>query len=334
MSSNSSVNISVGSFNVGAGWFDYEEMLKASSTEFEKMNRLLADCKNEEQGVAKRWELQDAVETLAANRLGELDVICLQEVKRLGRAFITTLKSIGFEIYCIDKNSRHIDTAIAIKSARFEANPEECHITSASHEQEIGYGQEIACVVAKIKDLGIPLALQSLHNWGFQLYAPDYKSYKIYNEHDKEQSSYAYDYTQEAIDNVESRYRGFSVVGGDLNNNPDNFKPPFDLMDAAGYQTLTPDVATNVNRGDPDYMHRTIDFLFAGEGSWLYRTINLIKSIFVSTPKFSVDAAKVVPDFSFTVGQCCSDHLPIYTTLKIEMVPSKISQIWNSIFSQ
>lgn len=319
-------------FNVGGGWRDYQYMVAADNYEMNKLKNKFGEVRSPEHLEELQNKQQNKVESLAAGRFANFDVLLLQEVYDNGRQFIKSLQDLGYKIFSLGANH---STAIALKTESFEDDVAEHHVVSQSNPQPIPYGQEIACVVAKVKDTGIPIALTSMHSWGFQLYRENYKGKKRLTERDINQANYGIAYTKEAIANIDTLQRAYSIVGGDFNNNRHNDPRQFELFDEAGFEEKAPDFVTNVNVNDYEYLHRTIDTIFGAPGpiSTLSRIWTAVKSIFVSTIQYKLSDAMVHPDFSFTVKGNCSDHMPVVTTLTIETVPSKLSQMWNWIWS-
>lgn len=368
-------NIRIGTFNIGAGWADYENMVAGNEDEKKKLKEKI-DSFNPKWDTYQtiKDQLQDKIEEVVAQKLANnFDIISLQEIKKLDRKFVKTLEEKGFSIYCQDnvletnnpelaqllknqfshsgpswlsfgnkKVEPQIDTAIAVRTSLFE-KVQNLSIKSESYpDEEIPYGQEIAAVVAKIKDTNIDLAIASMHSWGFPLYPKevDKSDKSLYNKYDYENMSYATTYMAEAIKTVKEQNATISLIAGDLNNNPDNYDKPFKLIEKNGFDILEPDQETNVNRFDEDYKFRKIDFIFTPNKNFhslLWRIWNSIVSFFFSTTIVSFEKAKVLDDFDFTMEKNCSDHKPVGTVIHIETKESTLKRMMKcflSIFSK
>lgn len=317
----------IASYNIGQGLADYSSMLKANIEELKKVNAEIAP-----EELDAHFE---KVERIAAEKISaQADVICLQEVARADRVFIKTLQQQGFEIFYLNSEQANQEPTIEVESneapkvktvmalrARLFSKIENTSIASKSHPLARGiYGQDIASVVATFASTQTRMSFSSLHSWGFQLYNPERNDDKNYNRRDIESQSYACTYMTEALTNSKRHNAAVTILGGDMNNNPDNFVKPFNEIKRQGYQINEPDQATNVNYTEPHYTERKIDYIFSKgtntkETFW-NKIANVFKKIF-GLPRVSISNAKIAENFAFTVEGNCSDHLPIVATVTI-----------------
>jgi endonuclease/exonuclease/phosphatase family metal-dependent hydrolase len=121
------------------------------------------------------------------------------------------------------------------------------------------------------------------------------------------------------------------VIGGDMNNNPDNFKDGFTIFENAGYKILDPKVPTNANHIDQKcgYPLRTIDFIFSSTKPLLAS----IWSLFFGAFTVTASEAKVLEGFDFTIDSNCSDHLPVVSTITITKEESMITRLLRALSS-
>lgn len=345
-------NIRFGTFNKGLGIADFEMMLAGNEPEKNKLlQRMQEKIGKQELTESNADPVKHAIykETViqTAERLArQLDVIALQEIGTLEKAqdFIQTLESHGFKIYHIHSETgkdNFFSTAIAIRQDLFENDIVNHSFRSQSHPDKRLYGQDIAAVVAKLKNMALNLSFASMHSWGFQLYHPDHPAnQRSYNQTDEANAEYAKIYAQEAVGNSNLQV-DYALIGGDMNNNNENHGEPFNIIRTAGYEILEPDQETNVNYVDaisnPPYTFRKIDFLFAkGKENFVFdlpANLSFVEKIkytfnriWSSTPLVYVTPAKVLKDFDFTADKNCSDHKPVGTNILI--ATSVASKIW------
>lgn len=355
----------IGTFNIGRGFGDYEAMLRNFPDQYKQLTDEKAALKQKEittrgytpgslnnkptaaavEKVAENAIMQ-RIEPVIAKRLADrCDVICLQEVTDANRPFIETLQKAGFEFF-YPPGSNNFSTAIAVRRGTFDRVT---NISILSDSSNIGtldtqksiVGQEIAAVVVKIKGADTQIAISSLHCWGLQLTPPGGPA-KIYSKYEREVSLPRIDrYINEAIFHLKTNYpAAFALMAGDMNNNPHNYQKAFDIIEEAGFQTLEPDEATDINGIEKDddlenprpfYLYRKLDFFFP-----LLPKISRISSIwsaFLSlfvckTPIFTVSAAKVIKDINYSYAGNCSDHRPVVIDLTIK-TQSTIAWLWS-----
>lgn len=325
-----SLTIRFGTYNRGISVGDYLYMVKGNDQERQKLISL-AEVRAGQQDL-DQTQLNQAIQNIyleviveTAKRLAnELDVIALQEIGSLEESspFIKTLQDLGFTIHHVtpDPTRNMFSTAVAIRTSLFEQEDTTRSIRSQSFpDPNRLYGQDIAVIIAKVKGLSLPLAFCSLHSWGFQLYRPNKPNdQRSYLPKDNAQAGYAEKYTQEALDHLNNLNVSGSFIGGDMNNNLDNHGKPFNLIQEAGFELLTPDQDTNFNAFDNDYPLRKIDFLFASQSQQsIFQKLKLIISRLWSQPLIFVASAKVLKGFDFTHNTNCSDHKPVGTTILI-----------------
>ncbi len=317
-----SVDIRFVTFNMGQGWKDYESMLSNDKPEVKKMKAVLnveIETLNQKKGLDKRDRFPSTIEEVQKNLIARIekiiaeklarqaDVIVLQEIVTLKRPFIKALKEQGFKLYTYDDSLPRFSTGIAIRKEQFKENIENRSIRSNSHRKDrIIYGQEITAIVVEPKHSNNKIAFSSLHSWGFQLYRDD-KKIRSYSEIDRVYIKAGIEYLKEACDNLKDQT--YVVIGGDINNNPQNQPKQFELMQERGFEILEPDGPTNINRIDSDYRDRTIDFIFVRQSKESSVSANATKVSLTKT------AAKVLPGFDFTVEGNCADHKPVGTVL-------------------
>ena len=328
-------NIRFGTYNIGRGIVDYQSMLESNDQEKAKLDTVISeraaniqmrgeDAKN----LAKKNLMEEAEDRVARKIANLLDVIALQEVATYNenRKFITTLEALGFKIVHASDNTSGSSCAIAVKkeiiglvsdiSIQSESQPDRYQV----------YGQEIGGIVLKTKS-GAQIAFASLHSWDMKLYPPTTVD-KLYSSDDQAKQKWALHYGQEAVNLLNSQKVDAKIIGGDMNNNPDNYKEGFDVFTRANYTTQTPDGPTNVNRDDPQYKERKVDFIFTNfHKSLLSRIFNAFYSIFFTTFQVTSTGAQVLPEFDFTMEGSCSDHKPVGLTLTIKKHEGLISKI-------
>jgi hypothetical protein len=118
------------------------------------------------------------------------------------------------------------------------------------------------------------------------------------------------------------------IIGGDTNNNLDNYREVFDEINKKDFTILESNEETNVNRFKL-YKLRKIDYLFSSiSAKFAKNWRTMIVSLFVSRTMIQVGKAEVLKGFDFTMDDNCSDHKPIRTIVQIQQT-SKIKQIWN-----
>jgi exonuclease III len=338
--------LNVGTFNIGGGYGDYINMLIPRDGELRQIQKeyqafaqqevnertdLSRDDVRRIEWNAKLKVMEDIEKRVAEHLAQELDVIHLQEVKTLKRRFVTALEAQGFKIYHLERGKKKatFSTAVALKSSLFEDCVQNISVASQSDkgsDRHI-YGQEVAAVIAKIKNSCVKLAFASLHSWGFTLYSPDSTEHKIYSQNDRDQMKWGVEYTREAIQNFNHHSFDHGLMGGDMNNNPQNSREQFDLLAESGYNIWEPNEPTNINPSDV-YKDRKIDFIFSRNLSFLQRIWRTVSSIFFSQIEAQISNARVLPGFDFTRTGNCSDHKPFAVTLTLRTVPSKISCLW------
>ncbi len=335
-----SVDIKFVTFNIGQGWGDYTSMLKNNEQELKKINVKLneeIELINKEKGLDAHTgsseilaqaeeKLIARIEIAVAERLaGQADVIALQEVADLKRPLIKKLEELGFEIHTYKGTIPRFSTAIAIRKEQFEENSENRSIVSQSDKNDRSiYGQEITAIVAKVKNSAIRIAFSSLHSWGFQLYGPHQK--RDYQKRDIEQIKAGIRYSEEAFDNLKDKV--FTVIAGDMNNNPQNQPVQFQHIEKRGFEILEPNEDTNINGYDPEYKDRKIDFIFIPKKTVMQCLNAKVQKFFVGQTILTATPAKVLEGFDFTVEGNCSDHKPVRTTLNVTHQASVISQLY------
>lgn len=346
--------IRVGTFNVGSGWSDYRFMVNADEREgkllneamekeyspeltelMKKTGRTKEDNRKIEEEINKiQRRILDNVERSAALRLADnCDVICLQEVQHLGRAFIETLiKEKGFQIYHsvaeADSKEGRFSTAIALRPQLFSA-VKNISIRTPDQGPSSGCGQEVAAVQVTLKNTDTTVAFGSLHGWGFKLYHPSSKENRQYSRGDRQDMQRADGYVQRAMQHMQQQIAHHNVLAGDMNNNPANYRSTFDMVQSSGYAVLEPDTETNVNSGDLGYKFRKLDFIFQKMESLLAKILRVLKSIFCKTTKMEWGPAVVFKDFAFTGQQNCSDHKPVISLLTVREETSALSRLRN-----
>lgn len=354
-----SLQVRIGTFNVGQGQNDYGMMLRGINGIQSFNEKLEKACKEHfiqgpdgkpytvadlnakpDRSKHETLKLLDAIEGLkermmnevefaVANRLADsLDVICLQEVMKMNRVFVHALKDRGFTIIQGRQvaEGEKFSTAIAYRTELFERVDNISIATLGQNEPNKRpkiYGQEIAAVVATLKDRITTLSVASLHSWGFQLYPPNEKVPNIDTADDVASKAKADAYVIQAIQLMQRQKTNFSVIVGDMNNNPENYAPTFGQIEASGYTVLRSGAPTNINPTQDDYKEREIDFIFFKHNPpkfhYLKRLCLLVKSIFFKTKDkmAQVYAPTPLKDFSFTYKGTCSDHLPVQFSINL-----------------
>lgn len=158
------------------------------------------------------------------------------------------------------------------------------------------------------------------------------KKKKVYYPNDEESQQFADVYAAEAVSLMKSAQTDYAIMGGDMNNNPGNYAPTFELIEKSNFTVLEPDTETNVNRFEEDYKFRKIDFIFTLNKSLLKRIAQAISSFFRSTTVITTSQPQVVPGFDFTVEDNCSDHKPVKAIIMIQQQESTLSKLWHRIF--
>lgn len=346
--------IRFGTFNCGAGYNDYKMMASANPEESAKLLKKIneANPQNEAQLFEIMSSIQDRIEGVVAEKLaGQLDVICLQELKNTQRVFYKTLLEQGFSFYRLEKVKGHereipLENAVAIRNGFFE-KVTNTSVASSSVDTEystgdkisfekrfFGYGRQIASVTATIFG-NLTLSFTSIHSWGFQLYGKDQERPDPLPEDDVRRHEQALVYHREATKNAARQKANlFNVIAGDLNNSLGQYDGAFEHMVRAGYTTHKPDQPTNVNSGELEFKHRTIDYIFTGSSGFLTRVITKITSLFVSTPFVTYSKPQVLEGFDFTVETNCSDHKPVGMTINIQYKKSAIARLWERFFGR
>lgn len=305
-------------------------------------------------------QLIKEIEESTVKRLAkECDVIALQNIGKMDRPFVTSLQEEGFAIYSIPIQSitNIFSTAIAIRTNAFESTPQNISKKSTSDSAPTKsavpiillpndngvecynplHGQEIAAVVATIKNTTLNIAFSSLHSWAFHLYPPDVNvKHRRYMLSDRINMASAVNYIKEVKGNLRIPRVIGTFMAGDMNNNPENQSAPFDRV-RKKYDILAPDQATYFQSSDPYRYHdRKIDFVFVPKStsSFLRRIWTAISTFFVCRkPVIITTPAKVLPGFDFTVEGNCSNHKPVMTTITI-ITESTISTFFNWLFSK
>ncbi len=342
-----SYNIRFGTFNVGQGFSDYSTMLSNDDEQYKRFERRVKNAVAETEKDHTEEQLKDPerrkvikefahfkimhkIETSVAEKLSnQCDVIALQEVVRVSRTFIKTLEEKGFKIYHYEKGSK-FSNAVALRESLFEPQVTNVSIPSKSGKDGPILGQEIAAVIAKIKNLNLEMTFSSIHSWGFQLYHPD-QTDRQYGKRDLDQIKYGETYIKEAFNNL--KRRSIKVIAGDMNNNPQNQPGQFDFIKSQGFEVLEPNDITNINGYDPNYQKRKIDFIFVAKPSAVQRVCSAVASLFVSRASVKYSPATVLEGFDFTLDSNCSDHKPVVTTITIDSLPSTISRIYKYALS-
>ncbi len=328
------INIEFGSYNVGQGWNDYKYMLSANRTELNKINDKLQGLNTPQEIEKIIKNLSDQIERKCAEKISKrIDVLCLQELIDLKRPFAQELIKNGFKIYRCGNNPGDVmSTAVAVKTDKFSTICNKSFKSMSGNGQVGVYGQEIASIEATLKNSKTKLNFSSLHSWGFQLYHPD-KTQK--NIPDLENKQRALAYAQEAVKTVKT-HTGCSFIGGDMNNNTDNYKEQFSVFEKAGYDVLETTQTTNINHGDLAYgdeKERKVDYLFAKGPSKIGKIWNKFISLFKTTITMQTLGAWPLKDFEFEMDKNCSDHKPICTTIIIKSRKSTVARIWHSFKS-
>ncbi len=328
------ININFGTYNVGQGFDDYNFMLNASPEEKKKKKDEFKGLNSQEKVVQKKKELTARVEKSCAQKISkEVDVLCLQELMDLNRPFAQELMKQDFKIYrCGNDPKERISTAIAIKTDKFSTIRNKSFKSKSGDEQGGVYGQEIASIEVTLKDVKTKFNFSSLHSWGFQLYHPAQEQRDI---RDLENKQRALAYAKEAVKAAKT-HAGCSFIGGDMNNNTDNYRKQFSVFEKAGYDVLETTQTTNINYGDliSGYKNeRKIDYLFAKGPSKIGRIWNKFISFFKTTVTMQTGGAWLLEDFEFEMDKNCSDHKPIKTTIIITPKKSKIAKIWGSFIN-
>ncbi len=320
--------IQFGTYNIGNGFGDLSSMAKHDPAQLKALNGI--------PDIATSTTVQDAhmqkIEQKVAGQLAGLDVIALQEVVNINRPFIQKLKESGFTI--VTAPTRHqngiIDCAIAYKADCFEQVKDLSKLSDSHADDRSLYGQTMGALILRVNS-GAQLAFASLHSWGFQLYPKDHPL-KEYSENDQNQSGYALTYARETIDLLNSVAVDGRIIGGDMNNNPDNFVDGFSVFENFGYETKDPGEATNVNYIDKEtynYGSRTIDYIFcAFQKSFLSKIWNVFYSILYPTFEVTASEAKVMDGFDFTIETNCSDHKPVAVTITINTHEALVTRFW------
>lgn len=295
---------------------------------------------------ARNCFMQD-IEKSIAHKLSTSDVIALQEVIHTDRSLIKELEKKGFDIYyhkdSTEKNKdsnekeERFSTAVAIKKDKFiSVKNTSIPSKSCNKPDHKIYGKNIASVEATIKGTDIKMTFSSLHSWGFQLYDPNKKDTKekkdfflSANKMDQDQMNYGVKYVNEAINLVKDHK--FSILGGDMNNNPQNFSEQFQEIEAKGFDVLEPNENTNINNTET-YNYRKLDFIFIPKESLLSQIGTFISSIFYTTSTLRYTPAEVLKDFDFEYGKNCSDHKPVMTEITITTASSKLWQFCQKIY--
>lgn len=360
----------IGTFNIGSGFGDYEEMLKNFPDLHKQLTAEKAKLKQKEittrgytAGGLNNRLIAEAVEKVAeeaimariepviAKKLADrCDVICLQEVTNASRPFIQTLQQAGFEFF-YPPGSNNFSTAVAVRRGIFDHVRNISILSDSSHigtldSQKSIVGQEIAGILATIKGTNIQIAICSLHSWGLPLAPPDGPK-REYTKYDTQVAMPRIDrYINEAIFHLKTNYPvAFSLMAGDMNNNPHNYQGAFDIIEKAGFQTLEPDEATDINGVEKDddlenpkplYLYRKIDFIFPllPKIGRISRIWSAFVSLFIcKTPIFSVSAAKVMKDINYSYAGNCSDHRPVVIDLTIK-TQSTIAWLWSYLMGK
>lgn len=102
----------------------------------------------------------------------------------------------------------------------------------------------------------------------------------------------------------------FSILAGDLNTNPTNSPHLFQLMENNGYNTVGSHKPTNINRYEPEYKMRELDFIFLSKGFPKPSETKVVDGFY-----FDEQPVKNIEDSCVT--QHCSDHLPVETTINL-----------------
>ncbi len=325
-------DIRFGTYNVGSGFYDYTAMANGNDQEIAKL-QLIENIESK----AKQDEVMKEIEEKMAEKLaGELDVIALQEVGRLTRPFAQKLQEKGFTIQPAPTRAKdgYFSCAIAYKTKLGSIKDISILSMSSPNERRV-YGQAIGALILKVES-GARIAFASLHSWGFQLYPMDHK-HKQYDEHDKEQQGYAVTYAQEAVNLLANQWVDGALIGGDMNNNPENYEKGFVPFSNAGYWTYRADGPTNVNYIDKTsgYGLRIIDFIFSNfKRSLLSRVVNAVYSLFFTTFEvraYGIGEAALIQGFDFNLDSNCSDHKPVAITLRIETHLALITRVKKAI---
>lgn len=335
-----SLNIRIGTYNIGVPFSDYQSMLrtkdpegtkalnlrmaeKQKGEEYQALDRSYQTLSDQDKKAARaqfgrltaQYEQQigDEIERpIAAKLAGELDVICIQEVKKVSRAFLTTLKDQGFEI--IQPEGEEIDTAIAVHKGIYASYDNFSRLTVPQREGQ-AYGEDIAGVNLTLKN-GVKLAIGSLHTPGFALYRPG-TTPPNYATDQTGEKKIADKYVQVAFETLNRQNADVKFMLGDMNNNPQNHAAQFSIIKKMSFKVMQPKQATDWN-GSNEYSDRVLDFIFLKQQSVLKYLGLLLKSIFLPTLRVSATAAEVMKGYAFAPGQTCSDHLPVATVLHIE----------------
>ncbi len=360
--------VRIGTFNIGSGYGDYTTMLQNFPAEFQQLGTEYTRLRTHENGAhtVESLQIRDTTRTVAkvvedtimariepiiAKRLAaRCDVICLQEITTTNRPFIQTLVEQGFEFFfCGDP--QNLSTAVALRKSVFDGR----NISILSQSSSIGTpditkpipGQEIGGVVATIKGTNLNIAISSLHCWGLPLHPPgtDPKTIeKGYTNWDKNTSKpRALKYTQEAMANLRGNPAAFTIMAGDMNNNPHNHAQQFDEIQKAGYQIFEPNEATDINSADttgeppiPTYLYRKLDFFFPllPKSRMISRLWSDFLSLFVcKAPIFRVSEARVMKEVRYSYNDNCSDHRPVVVDLTIQ-TQSTIAWLWSCVMKR
>lgn len=255
-------------------------------------------------------------ETNAADRLAAFaDVILLQEAYESERPFLQQLRTRGFHYISLAG-----DTAIASRVPMNDVVTRN-RMSESFPEKNGAQGQDISAVTFKVNK--VKIAMASMHNWGFNLYhrdASDEDKSGVYRA-DRENKPRSVIYTQETLDLLESENAHVSIIGGDLNNNRDNYLETFEMFESAGFETHEPSEPTNKNPKQPDYLDRVIDYIFTASPAkrelYFGSFSSKISSFFSGIIKDRVwtSDAYIPPGFDFNVGGSCSDHKPVIITV-------------------
>ena len=335
-----SLDVRIGTCNIGVPFTDYQSMLrtknpeaaqalnqrldaKTQSEEFQTLARSLGGLEAAQARAVRAQlvnlqtkyenELGDEIDQpIAAKLANELDVICLQEVKNVNRAFIRTLQTAGFEI--VTPVGETIDTAIAVRRSIYSAHTPFSTLT-VSERRGDPFGEDVAGTTITLRN-GVTIAVASLHTPGFALYRPGSAPRQVRDQ--SGEKNVADNYVAKVFDHLANQQADIKIVAGDMNNNPQNHTTPFSRIQQRGFTVMQPKQATDWNGADQDYSARVLDFIFLRQKPFFESWKLFFKSLVSPVLRVSATAADVMKGYAFESGKTCSDHLPVATVLHIE----------------
>lgn len=247
-------------------------------------------------------------------------VYCLQEVGyEEDRPFITELKKRNFEIIYSAYNGSY-DTAIALDKSRFSK--------IKNHSMRIALPSSKNPGTKFYKDVAIATAYDNVTKQEVvfvSAHAPGFDFTKPVGESEGRDGDL---YCQAIAAKLDEIGKGkLALIGADMNANPEKWDHRFKIFTDKGFEISRTNQKTNVNPEDSTDKEREIDFFIT--------KISNIGNFFKST--IFIDRIESTTFTLSSIGFDCrkngSDHIPIFTEIKIYETPSGFSLLCASVYA-